>query len=359
MTFFGEKRNKTLFDQQAYLRNNQQKLKKRKQLTRLVLLSLLGVILGVVLLNIIFRLPSLYSNVTQPFEKLQGEFYSQSNLDLGKRTNILLLTSDYSQLTEVALASFEPGNRKVTVLKLSPETTVLSQEGGKKLSDLPVFQQGRVVNIDQLSTAVMEVVGYIPDSYIVVADSRPWINTETLNQVVENSSLSPSLFFKLRSYKSYLDDRLKTNLTINELFSLGSKVKGIPPERFELIETLTYTTESGLIDSQTLANEIGVKLNDRAVVEANLAVEIVNQSGVDGLGQVFKGIVSNLGANVVSVDSAEVANEKSQVLVAGQSNYLTQRLARLLQAEIKEEQEIGSVDLQVKVGKNMAKFFDY
>ena len=359
MTFFGKSRSTSLFDQQAYLRNTEQKAQKRKHFTLFVFKAVLGFVIAIVLLNLAVRLPALYTKVAKPFNSIQSQFYSVDGLNFGKRTNLLLVTVRENSLKELALASLEPGNKKVVVLRLPTETSIFGKEGAKKLTELPVYQKNNLQNIDQLSAGVLETLNYIPDGYIVVQDSPDWLNTQSLNSIVTETSFTPSFFLHLGGYKDFLDKHLWTNLTVAEFYQLTSAVKRIPPERFELIDTQKYQDQAGFIDSQSLLSEVGVRLNDKAVVDENLAVEVVNGSGMDGLGLVFKNVVNNLGANVVAVNSTDFVQEKSTVLSKSKSNPLAERLANLFGVKVKGEADIGSVDVKITLGKDFGKFFDY
>ncbi len=359
MTFFGKQKSFSLFDQQAYHRNNEQKVKRRRNFaSNLVRLGIVVVTL-VVFVAIAVRVPSLYTKVTKPFKSINSEFYKGNSLNFERRTNILLATVREDKLEELALASFESGKKKVIILKLDPSTLVNGQKGPKKLSDLVIYQAGKVSDIDQLSVAVLEVVNYIPNGYVIVEASQDWINIESLGSLVERSSFSPALLLNLRENKNYLDGHLLTSLSTNEFYKLVTSVKKIQPERFELVDTERYKSQSGFVDSKALTNEIGAKMNDSKVVDGNYAVEIVNSSGVEGLGQILKSVVANLGVNIVQISTTEDLEEKSTVFVRERSNFLAETLQRFLKSKLEKNADTGSVDIKIVIGKDFGKFFDY
>lgn len=357
MTFFEKHKDPRLFDQQAVNRLDSLKKDKRKRLTLLLLRAFLVVIFIIVLLNIISRAPEFFTKVAKPFPNLQSEFYNNNDLSFDKRTNLLLLTVRDQQLQELALASVETGKKKIFVLKLPPENTVFSSSGLRKIQDLVIYESGSVKSIDQLSAAAMELFGYIPDGYLLVTDASNWIEEGTLNSLVVETSFSPGKVLSARETKNFLDKHLVTNLTINQLYELSSVARAIPPERFTIVDLADYSN-AGFVDQIALWNEVGVQLNDRTVVDGNYSVNITNASGVEGMGLVLKNIASNLGANVVQVNSAEVVLEESEVRTKQKNNYLTQRLINLLDAEFKEEQS-GSVDLEIIIGSEFGKLFEY
>ena len=359
MTFFGKQKSPALFDQQAFHSQSEQKIKRRKNLVSNLFRFGLVVVVLVVSVGIAVRAPSLYTKVTKPFKSINSEFYKENSLGFERRTNLLLATIRENKLEELALASFEPGKKKIIILKLDPSTLVNGQQGPKKLSNLVVYGTGRVQNIDQLSAAVLEVVNYIPNGYVVVDDSQNWLTIESLNLLVEDSSLSPGFLLNLRKNKNYLDEHLLTNLSTNEFYKLITSVKKIQPERFELVDTQRYRTQSGFVDTKALTNEIGARMNDSKVVEGNYAVEIIDSSGVEGLGQILKSVVANLGMNIVQISTTEDLEEKSTVFVKERSNFLAEILQSFLKSKLEKNADTGSVDIRVVIGKDFGKFFDY
>lgn len=359
MTFFGKRKSSTLFDQQAFARASDQKREKRKRLAVTVFKISIGFIVAVVLLNIGIRLPSLYSKITKPFKNIQSDFYNNNSINIQKRTNILLITVRDNKLQEIGLASFEPGKNKVVVLTLDPKTRVNGKNGTLGMSDLIKFRGDSIVGIDQLSAALIETVFYYPDGYIILTESSNWLDSDSLNLVVDKSSFSPSFFLDLADNKSYLDQHLQTNLTVGQIYQLASVTKKIKPQRFEIVEAKKFQTGTGFLDTSAFNNVVGVKLNDSEIVEGNYAVEIVNASGVEGLGSIMKTVISNLGANVVQVSSADQRQEKSQVFTTESGNYLAKRLEGIVKGEISSEKLLGSVDVRIVIGENFGEFFNY
>ncbi len=108
-----------------------------------------------------------------------------------------------------------------------------------------------------------------------------------------------------------------------------------------------------------MGNEIAVKLNDSKIVEGNFAVEVINESGVDGLGFVFKNILSNLGVNIVTVGSSQESRDKSTIQASKGGELLVERVEDFLRTEVEKNKDIGSVDVKVILGRDFGKFFDY
>lgn len=358
MTFFGKYRTNSFFDQQALKRVQMQKNERRKRQTVLIFRLILVFTVGLVLLNLAFRLPAIYTKFAKPFQNLQSEFYRDVRIDFSNRTNLLLIGTANQELKELALASIEPGRKKIILLSLAPETLVFGKEQPKKLSDLVVFKQNNPENIEQLAAATLEILGYFSDGYILLSDSSAWISKKNLNQFVENSTFSPNFIFNLTKNKKYLDEHLFTNLTIGEFYTLNTQIKKIPPERFDFVDTREFLNKQGFIESQKLLNEVSVKLNDSKVAEGNYAVEIINSSGVGGLGSVIKNLVSNLGANVVSVSSTPNLQTESKILVKEKNNHLAKRLETVLKTKM-QVGKTDSLDVRIILGEDFGKFFDY
>lgn len=358
MTFFGKRRHNVLLDQQAHIRSLDREKQKRKKLTTVFLRFFIAALILLFLFGLLIKVPEIYAKIARPFTNLQTEFYQNSKINFEKRTNILLINFRAGELTDLALASYETGKKKVEVLKIPPATFVYGQNEPKLVRDLVVYKSRQPVNIDQLSAAVVEVIGYVPTGYILTKDSPDWINLEKLNELVKKTSLSPAFFLDFKSRKDYLDNHLVTNLTMAEFYQMTQTVKKVLPDRFDVIDLKKFQTAEGYIDQRALVNEIGVKMNDSQIVEANYAVEIVNASGVDGLGLITKNILNNLGANVVSISSADDLVPKSQLLSKDKRNYLVSRLSDIFPG-ISKEENLGSIDLRIIVGKDFGKFFAY
>lgn len=358
MTFFGKQRSNSLLDQQAHFRSQERELQKRKKTTFFIFRLVISFVGLVILFGLVTRLPSYYTKVAKPFNNLQTNFYQSGNLNLNNRTNLLLVTTRDKRLVELALASYEMGKKKIEILKIPPTTLVSGQDGPIQLQDLLVYQNKQPANIDQFSAAAMEVIGYIPDGYILLNDNPDWISSESLNDVIAKSSFTPSFFLSFKKTKAYLDKHLLTNLTIAEFYELTSGVKKVLPERFDLIDLGKYATEEGFIDRQAMINEIGVKLNDSKIVEGNFAVEIVNASGIEGIGLVTKNIINNLGANVVLVSSSDETISKNQLILNKKDNYLGDRVSGIFEGDKKKE-DLGSVDLKIIIGQNFGELFNF
>lgn len=359
MTFFGKQRNKTLIDQQAFVRVNEVSKKRKRKLIG-VFFKLFFVLLGLFLITFLsIRLPSLYTKVAKPFNNLQSDYYQTNSINLNRRTNILLATLRDQKLKELAVASYEQGKKKIVVLKLPLNLMVFDSEGGRSVSDLITLNKNEPKQIDKLTAAVIETIGYVPDGFVLLEDTSDWLKKNSLDEVVGLTTFSPKFFLNLRENKNYLDKHLYTNLTIGEFYELTSAVKRTPPERFEFVDVSAYQNQNGTLDQTSLINEVGVKLNDAKILDGNFAVEVVNESGVDGLGFVFKTILSNLGVNIVTVSSSTEEREKSLIEVSSGSEVLVDKLEGLLGSEIKRNKNIGNVDVKVILGKDFGNFFDY
>ncbi|HSX57746.1 MAG TPA: LytR C-terminal domain-containing protein [Candidatus Saccharimonadales bacterium] len=348
-----------IIDQQAqnFAKNKNQE-KRKKRLGKTIKLSALFLV-GIFVLIFLINLPVIFSKLVKPFQNLPTENYKNASVKLDKRVNLLLITEDSSRVEEIALASYEKGANKAILLKFPSSTLVGTNSEDKSLGALVEFKNGKINNIDKLSSALTVSTGYLIDGYFVVESPKNWISSSFLDQLF-TKLYTPSDFFKVKSNKDFLDRQVFTSLTIGDFYTLTTEVKKLEPARFDFIDTNSYLTSDNFIDSQNLKSALGVKFQDSKIANEGSSVEIVNASGEEGIGNVVKNIVTNLGGNVVSVTASDQTQKQSQLLVGQQKFALTERLKTLFkQTSIKQQSNQNGVDIKIIIGQDVANRLSY
>lgn len=120
-----------------------------------------------------------------------------------------------------------------------------------------------------------------------------------------------------------------------------------------LSETVTIfdkDTQANVVDK--IAEDL---FTDDAIVKENQSIQIVNATGVPGIGTDFARILSNMGGNVVSVSTATKINKKTTVSYYMQSSYTVEKLEKLLNTKAVIMKKKGISDIIITLGKDRVK----
>jgi len=326
--------------------------KNRKQLLSVIkyLFLLVLILLGI---RLIFFLPEIWGKINQPFQKIPSNLVYSSKLDFNYRTNILLGRIEGKDLREVGVASISKSDNKASILFLNPASKVYTESGSADFTNL-LNLRGRM-DLDPVGVAVLETLSLPLDGYLITTDKRAWVDQKDL-QSLASYLYTPGFFLKSLTIKSYLDRNLRTNLSIGNLFTIASILKDGQVNYFDFTNKLS---SEGFLDSEGIANRLGISVQDPLIAKEGLTVEIVNESSVGGIEDTFKKMLTTLGANVVSVSKGELTKQ-STVLANNQKSKLAIRLAKLLKVDIKDlPNGNNSVDVKVILGDDFGKYFNF
>ncbi len=147
-------------------------------------------------------------------------------------------------------------------------------------------------------------------------------------------------------FLSLMKDRAaKTNLTSIDLVRLYLFAK---------------TVAQSDINSQTISNTVGPATDkivaslfkDPRIASEGLRVEVVNATGVYGVGNRVAKLLTNLGANIVFVSTADNTEKNSVLYYMGSKTYTVQRFERVLGIKAVLSKEKSISDIMVRVGEN-------
>lgn len=93
---------------------------------------------------------------------------------------------------------------------------------------------------------------------------------------------------------------------------------------------------------------------DPVIQQEQVDVEIINASGVSGLGQRLEQMLSHVGINVISVTTASKSQDKSRVIHFGQKTYTLLKIQNILNilTDIAEKKPLANIT--ITLGKDMA-----
>lgn len=191
---------------------------------------------------------------------------------------------------------------------------------------------------------------------------------------IKNSSLSNSSqvgkFFKIPidgdiGTKQYLRDekvsaqiksllfhygKLKTHLTVIDLIRLWIFSKNVPEHAIEVddLSTLGPGLPSDLVVDK-LSNRL---FSDYTISQERQSIQIINGTGVLGLGNQLGRLIANLGADVVAVNTSEKILENSKISYFGTVSYTLWKLQNVLGFKTVTQKERGISDIIIELGKD-------
>lgn len=147
---------------------------------------------------------------------------------------------------------------------------------------------------------------------------------------------------------------IDTKLTIIDIFRLWFFTRGITEQAITTKE-LFLPNEAGLKDE--VIDRISSKLFlDMTFSQEKVSIQIVNGTGVLGLGNRLGRLIQNIGGNVVAVSTAEDNFETSEILYFDQDTYALQRLSGILGFKKNQARKIEVSDIIIKIGRDSLSF---
>ncbi len=350
-------RQNRLYDQQGLNNSKVFSKEKSQKQNRKIFRFVVLVFLGIVLLTLVAQIPAVVNKLRKPFHSIQSEFANSGDVNLRHRTNILLVTHTGAKISELGFISLAKGDRKIKLFKIDPETKVLTVNSIGSLSELTF--ENKKLSIDRLEQSIAGSFGYYFDAYIVIDDKVSWINKDSLEKLVDSFN-SPTFLLKIKSNKDYLDQKMKTNLTLNEANDLIWFSKSLTPERISFTDLSGSKTADGFVDLGSVKNKVGLLLTDSDISNEEAAVEIENASKVSGVGSILKDAITNLGGNVLTVSKADETG-KSRLIVKNKNSFLGKRLETILGVKMEQQSKNQDFegDIKVIIGDDYAAYFDF
>lgn len=96
---------------------------------------------------------------------------------------------------------------------------------------------------------------------------------------------------------------------------------------------------------------------DVTIYKEGESVAIINGTGIAGLGNKIARLLTNVGANVISVTTADTPSEASSVAYTGQSTYSATRFAHILHLPLVHLSGASVSDITITVGTDKAGIF--
>lgn len=109
-------------------------------------------------------------------------------------------------------------------------------------------------------------------------------------------------------------------------------------------------------DQDNLSEEMMDKISnqffsDSLITEEKVSIQIINGTGVSGLGNRLSRLISNIGGNVISVSSSDQEFNTSEISYSTDS-YTLQRISKILKFNTSKIKENAISDITIKIGKD-------
>ena len=209
------------------------------------------------------------------------------------------------------------GKNKVSLVSFSPQAKSISILNIKK-------------NKDQNSN--------FAKSYGIIIDGKI-----SLKNDLSNNNISATLIKSIFPFESSLKD-----LTIVDLIRLFL---------FSRTVSQNFIYERELLDQYSQAQKstlISLTFTDPQIYQENQNIEIVNATGIYGLGGRLAALINNLGGNVVLVESNDKEINNSKIIYSGEKTYTVKRLGEYLGFSLEKTDKKGIADVIIIVGKDKA-----
>lgn len=224
----------------------------------------------------------------------------QSRFD-GRNQMVIAVGEDE---TVKRIISFDPDDRFATVLELQGEPVRFSSIG-KQLSILP--------------NATINTKGTIPS----------------------DADLSATMQAVLLNYYT-----IKTNLTIFDAIRLFFAAQKPALTNGEIKEI--FVTKDDEENYKLLAHT----LTDDAIFSENVSIQIVNASGVSGMGRRLERALLSRGGNVVSVATARDVQRSSIIQYGGEETYTLAILKQVLNLPVAKLEKEAIADIVIVIGED-------
>ncbi|HEX7455901.1 MAG TPA: hypothetical protein VF303_00320 [Candidatus Nanoarchaeia archaeon] len=320
-----------------------EKTKIEKRRGRLVKLAIF-IVAALILTNLVIKLPGIYRDLNNPFPRFPDEKQKTSELDTSFRTNYLLISYEGNWLQDAAIASYEPEDGRLTLLLFN-----LPEDKKLRLAANKIFRGG---GVEELAQYFGVSLGIVFDRYLAFESEDTYFTAEKALDTHKQLK-STSVVFKIFGLKQELDNVLKTNMSLSELLGLGWELRSTEFEEGDIVSLSSAGSTN--LQSEEVASLVNSLFFDRRVIDEAAAVTIRNSSGVAGAGNTLAGILTNLGATVVVVETDGEVSEETLLVVRNKKPTVVKRMSYIF--EFKRTASKGeefSGDILIDLGKEAA-----
>lgn len=240
---------------------------------------------------------------------------------------LILLSLSVKTVMMVRQSIFDGNHRFTLVLaRDSSVSTVASLDPETNSIDVLQFKQGTVLPVSSVGKGLTVV----PDAVIKASyDYSP------------DAPISAVLTSLLWHFGN-----IKSDLNFYDLFRFLVFVKGVPLGS-QHVDSISLPIEDSQLDKK-----VTNMFSDGAVSAENVSIQVVNASGVGGLGNRITRVLTNLGCNVVSITSARSLENHSRIAYFGKQTYTLRKLRKWLGYPVSVLERETIADIVITVGQD-------
>lgn len=140
-------------------------------------------------------------------------------------------------------------------------------------------------------------------------------------------------------------NRLKTNLTIIDLFKIALFARSIPESS---INIKIARDTNGLALDKIISHLV----SDAFIEKDNQTIQIINATAVSGLGNRLARLITNMGGDVIIVATENNLRKKSVISYIDKKTYTVERLQKVLGYEAVREANNAISDITIIIGED-------
>ena len=329
-----------------------QNSKNKKQ--RLIKLFIL-IILLFVTVNTITKIPIWIQSINKPFDKIQTSIDLSSRANKDIRTNILLMSvSEKNSLQDLALASFNSDQSAVTIIKIPVSGKVYSDALGQNLSLSTIYfsKPYSESEFDSIYITTKELLALPLDGYFSFHADDLEFDENTI-QIIKSKMSFWGLITNSLSYKSWLNQNMKTNYSISAIARLAWDFRQISKEKV-VLKDLTDALEKKEFNLSDVDIIIQEEISDSSISNEAAVVEVF---GGGFYSQLVSRVVNNLGASTIHLGS-EGKSSETKLILGSDKNKIAERLSKFMKVRVETGDIESGADAKVIVGGDFeAKFY--
>lgn len=134
-----------------------------------------------------------------------------------------------------------------------------------------------------------------------------------------------------------------TVIDIARLFLFSKTV----PQNFVSVKNLPPQITTAEVDKI-----VGSLFNDESIVKDGKTLEIINATGIAGLGNRVARLITNIGGNVVIVKTADSLETESSISYFSKKTYTVQRLSEILRIKAIKKENKTIADITIVIGQD-------
>lgn len=161
------------------------------------------------------------------------------------------------------------------------------------------------------------------------------------DNILQNETIDGVLYYTLSHPLTK-----KTGLTYFDILRLFIFSKTLPIYK--------YTEEKvNTADDELMLDKIAQRLTvDQRILEERKSIEIINGTGIEGLGKRLERVLKNSGANIIVVTSDQRVQKYSKIINYGDDSYTFNKFKQLLGYVGEQRNERALADIKIIIGED-------